>query len=111
MFYLEFFAVCYSPAFITATVLNGGPAASSRSAPGPAGPSCPGRPAPWKVAALAVGIHARVDAASTVVGVLRRDQPFTAQVADGAWRHITTASGITGWVEADQIRRDERLRP
>lgn len=103
--------MCYSPTSITATVLNGGTAASLRSIPGPAGTSCPGRPTPWKVAALAVGIHARADAASTVVGVLRRDQPFTAQVVDGAWRHVTTTSGVTGWVEADQIRCDERLRP
>ncbi|MFE0772208.1 SH3 domain-containing protein [Streptomyces sp. NPDC058861] len=103
--------MCYSPASITATVLNGCTAVSSRSVPGLAGTSCPGRPAPWKVAALAVGIHARADAASTVVGVLRRDQSFTAQVVDGAWRHVTTASGVTGWVEADQIRCDERLRP
>ncbi|RKT02326.1 hypothetical protein BX286_0219 [Streptomyces sp. 3211.6] len=42
---------------------------------------------------------ARAADISTAVGVLRRGEPFTPSVTDGAWLHVTTASGITGWVD------------
>ncbi len=51
------------------------------------------------------------DSASTAVGVLRRGEPFTASVADGTWRHVTTASGVTGWVDDGDLRPDDGLRP
>ncbi|MET9958170.1 SH3 domain-containing protein [Streptomyces sp. NPDC006326] len=60
---------------------------------------------------LAVAVHARADGDSTAVGVLRREEPFTASVTDGAWLHVTTASGITGWVDDGDLRRDDGLRP
>ncbi|MEW1633564.1 SH3 domain-containing protein [Streptomyces sp. NPDC093801] len=60
---------------------------------------------------LAVAVHARSDGNSTAVGVLRRGEPFTASVTDGTWRHVTTASGITGWVDDGDLRRDDGLRP
>ncbi|MFC0844709.1 hypothetical protein ACFH04_13470 [Streptomyces noboritoensis] len=54
--------MCYSPASITALVLNGGPVS-------PLPPSCPAteavpspyRPAPWSVPVLAIAVHARAN--------------------------------------------------
>ncbi|MEU8543180.1 SH3 domain-containing protein [Streptomyces sp. NPDC048717] len=61
--------------------------------------------------ALAVAIRARAQSDATVVGVLRRGDEFTVLTTAAGWRHVTTVDGVTGWVEAAQIRRDERLRP
>ncbi|MEU9939066.1 SH3 domain-containing protein [Streptomyces lavendulae] len=96
--------MCYTPESITATVLP-------RRVTGPAQCRVPTRPAPRHESAPAVAIHARADRTSTAVGVLRRDEQFTVQVTDGTWRHVTTASGITGWVADRHVRRDERTRP
>ncbi|MGE7384213.1 SH3 domain-containing protein [Streptomyces sp. NPDC004126] len=60
---------------------------------------------------LAVAVHARADGDSAAVGVLLRGEPFTASVTDGAWLHVTTASGVTGWVDDGDLRRDDQLRP
>ncbi|MEU2231239.1 SH3 domain-containing protein [Streptomyces vietnamensis] len=98
--------MCYSPASIEATVLPSHPVA-----PRPSLPRAASRPAPWIVSPLAVAIHARQDAESKPVGLLRRNEPFTVQVSADGWRHVTTAAGVTGWVESRQIRCDDRQRP
>ncbi|MFF7438996.1 SH3 domain-containing protein [Streptomyces sp. NPDC008122] len=98
--------MCYSSASIAATILPGRPVAPRASLP-----RAGSRPAPWIVSPLAVAIHTRRDAASKSVGLLRRNEPFTVQVSTGGWRRVTTAAGLTGWVEAGQIRRDDRQRP
>ncbi len=65
----------------------GGP---SRCSPSPSTPVPTATPRPWVV--------------------LRRGEPFTASVTDGAWLHVTTASGITGWVDDGALRFDHGLR-
>ncbi|MFJ9550669.1 SH3 domain-containing protein [Streptomyces erythrochromogenes] len=100
--------MCYTPASITATVLGGAPSqAASTAALRPVAPRT-ARPAGQ---VLALAVHARADSDSTAVGVLRRGEPFTASVADGTWRHVTTASGVTGWVDDGDLRPDDGLRP
>lgn len=100
--------MCYTPASITATVLGGAPSrAASTAALRPVVPRT-ARPAGQ---VLALAVHARADGDSTAVGVLRRGEPFTASVADGAWRHVTTAAGVTGWVDDGDLRPDDGLRP
>lgn len=100
--------MCYTPASITATVLNGAPSRSTTTAPlRPVAPLTARRTAP----VLAVAVHARADGDSTAVGVLRRGEPFTASVTEGAWLHVTTASGITGWADEGDLRLDDGLRP
>ncbi|MCX5302848.1 SH3 domain-containing protein [Streptomyces sp. NBC_00160] len=93
--------MCYTPASITATVLSGAPSRSAATAVL--------RPVAPPV--LAVAVHARADGGSTAVGVLRQGEPFTASVTDGAWLHVITASGITGWVADGDLRRGDGLRP
>ncbi|MEV7169271.1 SH3 domain-containing protein [Streptomyces sp. NPDC093224] len=100
--------MCHTPASITATVLSGAPSRPTATAVR--------RPAAARTArraepVLAVAVHARADGNSTAVGVLRRGEPFTASVTDGTWRHVTTASGITGWVDDGDLRRHDGLRP
>ncbi|MEU8495255.1 SH3 domain-containing protein [Streptomyces sp. NPDC006656] len=99
--------MCYTPASINATVLGGGPPRSSATAVlRPVAPRTALRAEP----VLAVAVHARADGDSKAVGVLRRGEPFTASVTDGAWLHVTTASGITGWVDDGALRLDHGLR-
>lgn len=100
--------MCYTPASITATVVSSAPSRSS--APAVLSPVAPGT-ARRAEPVLAVAVHARADGDSTAVGVLRRGEPFTASVTDGAWLHVTTASGVTGWVDDGDLRRDDQLRP
>lgn len=100
--------MCYTPASITATVLRGAPSRSA--APAVLSPVAP-RTARRAEPVLALAVRARADGDSTAVGVLRRGEPFTASVTDGAWLHVTTASGITGWVDDGDRRRDGGLRP
>ncbi|MFG2294672.1 SH3 domain-containing protein [Streptomyces sp. NPDC048603] len=100
--------MCHTPAFITATVLSGDPSRSTATAVlRPLTPRMARRAEP----VLAVAVRARADGDSTAVGVLRRGEPFTASVTDGAWRHVTTASGITGWVDDGDLALDDGLRP
>ncbi|MFI8499708.1 SH3 domain-containing protein [Streptomyces sp. NPDC085524] len=100
--------MCYTSASISATVLGGAPSrAASTAALRPVAPRT-ARPAGQ---VLALAVHARAAGDSTAVGVLRRGEPFTASVADGTWRHVTTASGITGWVDDGDLRRGDGLRP
>ncbi|MFJ6486342.1 SH3 domain-containing protein [Streptomyces sp. NPDC091682] len=100
--------MCHTPASITATVLGGAPSRSSATAVlRPVAPGTAGLAEP----VLAVAVHARADGDSTAVGVLRRGEPFTASVTDGVWLHVTTASGITGWVDDGDLRLDDGLRP
>lgn len=83
--------MCYSPAAITALVLNGGPVSPpSLSRTAATAVRSPHHPAPWSVPVLAVAVHAR---------------------AEGAWRHVATSSATTGWAALGYIRSDERLRP
>ncbi|MFJ7779326.1 SH3 domain-containing protein [Streptomyces yangpuensis] len=100
--------MCYTPASITTTVLSGAPSRSTATAVlRPVAPRTARRAEP----VLAAAVHARADGDSTAVGVLRRGEPFTALVTDGAWRYVTTASGITGWVDDGDLRLDDGLRP
>ncbi|MFF4260823.1 SH3 domain-containing protein [Streptomyces virginiae] len=100
--------MCYTPASITATVLLSPPSrAASTAALRPVAP----RTARLAGQVLALAVHVRADGDSTAVGVLRRGDPFTASVADGTWRHVTTASGVTGWVDDGDLRPDDGLRP
>ncbi|MCX4807023.1 MULTISPECIES: SH3 domain-containing protein [Streptomyces] len=100
--------MCHTPASITATVLSGTPSRCAASAVvSSVTPLSARRAEP----VLAVAVRARADGDSTAVGVLRRGEPFTASVTDGAWLHVTTASGITGWVDDGDLRRDGCRRP
>ncbi|MGW6986822.1 SH3 domain-containing protein [Streptomyces sp. NPDC054946] len=93
--------MCYTPVSIAATVLCGAP--SRPTATAVVHPVAPRTPR-WAEPVLAVAVHSRADGDSTAVGVLRRGEPFTASVTDGAWQHITTASGVTGWVDDGDLR-------
>lgn len=99
--------MCYTPVSITATVLSGAPSRPAATAVlRHVAPRAARRAEP----VLALAVHARADGDSTAVGVLRRGEPFTASVTDGAWLHVTTASGVTGWVDDGDLRRDDGLR-
>lgn len=100
--------MCYTPASITATVVSGAPSRSA--APAVLSTGAPGTARRAELV-LAAAVHARADGDSTAVGVLRRGEPFTPSITDGAWLHVTTASGVTGWVDDGDLRRDDGLRP